>query len=88
MGIKNTRNVAPPEPEKKNFIQKWAMKNNTFTDEQLDADVKSMKTGKNMKNMQQSQKSQMKNKAINHLRKRIEVQRKENIIKRKNAVRD
>lgn len=65
MGIKNTRNVAPPEPEKKNFIQKWAMKNNTFTDEQLDADVKSMKTGKNMKNMQQSQKSQMKNKAIN-----------------------
>lgn len=65
MGIKNTRNVAPPEPEKKNLIQKWAMKNTALTDEELNADSKSMKTGKNVKNLQQSSKSQMKNKAIN-----------------------
>lgn len=64
MGIKNTRNVAPPEPEKKNLIQKWAMKSNTLTDEQLDTSG-SMKNGKNVKNLQQSSKSQMKNKAIN-----------------------
>lgn len=64
MGIKNTRNVAPPEPEKKNFIQKWALKNNTIADEQLDTSG-AMKNGKNVKNLQQSSKSQMKNKAIN-----------------------
>jgi hypothetical protein len=63
VGIKNTRNVAPPEPEKKNFLQKWAMKNSSMLDEEPTGGE--LKNGKNVKSMQQSSKSQMKNKALN-----------------------
>lgn len=64
MGIKNTRNVAPPPPEKKGFMQKWATKNNSMLDEEINAGSE-MKNGKNVKNMQQASKGQMKNKALN-----------------------
>jgi hypothetical protein len=64
VGIKNTRNVAPPEPEKKNFIQKWAIKNSTMTSDEAPTGG-DLKSGKNAKALQQTSKGQMKNKALN-----------------------
>ena len=81
IGIKNTRNVAPTEPEKKNFLQNWANKANTMADENLNGD--NMRTGKNAKAMQQSSKSQMKNKALNPSTKKNRSTKKHKSKKRK-----
>lgn len=62
LGIKNTRNVAPPAPEKRSFLQKWANKSSSALDDGLPHD---MKQGKNAKSLQKASKSQMKNKALN-----------------------
>lgn len=69
MGIKNTRNVAPPPPEKKGLFQKWATKNNSMLDEELNVGSE-MKTGKNVKNLQHASKGQMKNNALNPSKKK------------------
>lgn len=64
MGIKNTRNVAPPEPEKKSFLQKWTAK----TADALNDDDPyngQFREGKNAKSMQRAGKGDMKNKALN-----------------------
>ncbi len=65
MGIKNTRNVAPPKPEKKNFLQKWSMKTNSMTDDEIMARNENLRQGKNAKSMQRASKGDMKNKALN-----------------------
>lgn len=65
MGIKNTRNVAPPEPEKKSMLQKWSMKSNTLTDDEIMSRNENLRQGKNAKNMQRASKGDMKNKALN-----------------------
>lgn len=63
MGIKNTRNVAPPEPEKKTFFQKLGNKASSSLNE--DYERPDMKNGKNVKSMQSTSKGQTKNKALN-----------------------
>ena len=82
MGIKNTRNVAPPEPEKKNFFQKLTMKQNSMTEEAMED--KPMTTGKNVKAMQSASKGQMKNKAYNpSAKKNKSTKKKKNKSKKK-----
>lgn len=65
IGIKNTRNVAPPAPEKKSFLQKMSAKTNSMTDDSIMTRGETLKQGKNAKNMQRASKGDMKNKALN-----------------------